>query len=127
MKDYKNFIKAYYEFRKSIDFNRKGVLPELNKLVWYILVGIPPVPADDYNIPDAQEIAVDQRIAILKALFVEINRDQPEEFIDLGLNLYDKAKNMAKGLLKEDMVKELEEFLDKNMEDPSVFEDYKGI
>jgi len=113
MKDYRTFVKAYYQFKKSVDLEKKGVLPELSRLVWYILMGVPPVPADEYNMPDAQEIAIDQRIAILKAIFVEINRNQPEDFIDKGLNIYDTASRLAKELLKEEMAEELAQFLDR--------------
>jgi len=116
MRDYKTFIRAYNEVRKSVDFQKKGILPELNKLVWYILMGIPPVPADEYDVPEAQEIAIDQRIAILKALFVEINQDQPEEFIDKGLSIYDAAGKMAKELIKRDISEELSEFLNNSYE-----------
>ncbi len=112
MKDYKTFVRAYHQFRKSVDLEKRGILPELSRLVWYILMGIPPVPADEYSVPDSQEIAIDQRIAILKAIFVEINRDQSEDFIDKGLNVYDTAGKLAKKLLREEMAEELAQFLD---------------
>ena len=113
MKDYLIFLKAYQQFKQSIDFEKSGILPELSRLIWYILMGVPPVPADEYSVPDAQEIAIDQRIAILKAIFVEINRDQPEEFIDRGLELYDTAGRIAKELLREEMNEELAQFLER--------------
>ncbi len=113
MKDHKIFIKAYNDVKKSIDPEKKGVLPDLTKLVWYILMGVPPVPADEYEMPEAQEIAVDQRIAILKAIFVEINNDQPDDFIDKGLNIYDSAAKMAKELIKSENTDELSKFLDR--------------
>jgi len=127
MKDHKIFIRAYQEFKKTIDLKRGGVLPELNRLVWCVLMGIPPVPADEYHVPDAQEIAIDQRIAILKALFVEINKDQPDEFIDKGLSIYDAASRLAKGLLKEEMMDELNKFLESYTESCLPFDDYKDI
>jgi hypothetical protein len=40
-------------------------------------------------------------VSILKAVFVEANRNQNEEFIDEGLRRYDQAGKMAKALLKE--------------------------
>ncbi len=127
MRDYKIFIKAYNEVKKNIDPNKKGVLPELSRLVCYILMGVPPVPADEYDVPEAQEIAIAQRIAILKALFVEINKDEPEDFIDKGLNLYDTAGRMAKELLKENMSDELCEFLDKHITYHPQLDDYDFI
>ena len=113
MKDYRTFLDAYRQFKRSIDLEKRGILPELSKLLWYILMGIPPVPADEYSVPNAQEIAIDQRIAILKAIFVEINRDQPDEFIDRGLEVYDTAGRLAKELLREEMADELAQFLDR--------------
>jgi len=43
-----------------------------------------------------------QKIAILKALFEESNRDQPDDFLDLGLRGYDQAAKMAKLLLQDE-------------------------
>lgn len=119
MKDYKIFVKAYYQFKESVDLEKRGILPELNRLTWYILIGVPPVPADEYDVPNAQEIAIDQRIAILKVIFVEINKGQPDEFIDKGLNVYDTAGRLAKGFLKEEMAEELAQFLDKHIKSHS--------
>jgi len=127
MRDYKIFIKAYNEVKKNVDPNKRGILPDLSRLVCYILMGIPPVPADEYDVPEALEIAIEQRIAILKAIFVEINKDEPEEFIDKGLNLYDTAGRMAKELLKDNMSEELSEFLDKHIEYYSQLDDYDLI
>jgi hypothetical protein len=99
--DKDRFIKAYHEFRNSVDLNKSGVLPDLENLVWYILMGVPPVPADQESAEDAPAQAIEQRVSILKAVFVEANKDQDEEFIDEGLRRYDQAGKMAKALLKE--------------------------
>ncbi|MBW2030825.1 MAG: hypothetical protein JRJ31_17310 [Deltaproteobacteria bacterium] len=96
------FIRAYYEFRETLDLNRGGVLPDLDKVVWYMLMGIPPVPADQDPSEEAEFVAIDQRIAILKALFVESNSTQPDDFLDQGLRRYDEAAKMAKLLLQEE-------------------------
>jgi hypothetical protein len=40
-------------------------------------------------------------VNILKAVFVEANKDQSDEFVDEGLRRYDQAGKMAKALLKE--------------------------
>ena len=101
MDDKDSFIKAYHEFRNSVDLTKSGVLPDLENLVWYILMGVPPVPADQESAEDAPAQAIDQRVSILKAVFVEANKDQDEEFIDEGLRRYDQAGKMAKALLKE--------------------------
>jgi hypothetical protein len=101
MQDTENFIKAYHEFRESVDFEKSGILPELDDLVWCMLMGIPPVPADKDSSYEAQVTAIDQRINILKAVFIEVNKDQPEAFLDQGLTRYDQAGKMAKLLLKE--------------------------
>jgi len=95
------FIDAYYSFKDSVDFTRDGFLPEVDNLVWYMLMGVPGVPADDDPSEDAPLVAIDQRVAILKTVFVEVNRDRPEDFLDKGLSIYDQAGKMAKGLLKE--------------------------
>lgn len=102
MKEKDAFIRAYYDFRKTLDLNRGGILPDLDKVVWYMLMGVPPVPADQESSEEAEFVAIDQRIAILKALFVESNRDQPDDFLDQGLKRYDEAGKMAKLLLRED-------------------------
>ena len=95
------FIQAYREFRDSVDFTKRGILPEIDHLVWCIVMGIPDVPADEHPCPDADLRAIDQRVAILKAVFVEVNRDQPEEFLDQGLLRYDRAGRKARILLEE--------------------------
>jgi len=99
--DKDRFIKAYHEFRNSVDLNKSGILPDFENLVWYILMGVPPVPADQESAEDAPAQAIEQRVSILKAVFVEANRNQNEEFIDEGLRRYDQAGKMAKALLKE--------------------------
>jgi hypothetical protein len=102
MKYGEDFIRAYRAFRESVDFSTGGILPELDSLIWCMLAGVPEVPADEDTSPDAPLIAIYQRVAILKAVFVEVNGDQPEEFIDRGLLRYDRASEMAKKLLKEE-------------------------
>jgi hypothetical protein len=96
-----SFIEAYHEFRNSVDLTKGGVLPDIENLVWYILMGVPPVPADQQSAEDAPAVAIDQRVSILKAVFVEANRNLDEEFVDEGLRRYDQAGKMAKALLKE--------------------------
>jgi len=95
------FLKAYHDFRKSVDFSKRGILPELDDLTWYMLMGVPHVPADDDSSEDAQFEAIEQRVTILKAVFVEVNRDQSEALLDQGLTMYDQASKMAKILLQE--------------------------
>ena len=102
MKDTKEFIKAYCDFRESVDFSKSGIMPDVDSIVWSLLMGIPHVPADKDETEDAQMVAIDQRVSILKAVFVEVNRDQVDEFINDGLKFYDEAGEMAKSLLKED-------------------------
>jgi hypothetical protein len=99
--DKDSFIKAYHDFRNSVDLTKSGVLPDLENLVWYILMGVPPVPADQDSADDAPAQAIDQRVSILKAVFVEANGNQDDEFIDEGLRRYDEAGKTAKALLKE--------------------------
>ena len=53
---------------------------------------------DEDAVEDAQIEAIDQRVAILKAVFVEVNKGQTDEFLDQGLNRYDQAGRMAKEL-----------------------------
>jgi len=101
MKDADSFINAYYDFKKSIDFTKKGVLPQLDNLVGFMLIGIPPVPADSDSSQHAPITAIDQRVIILKVVFVEVNKDQPDDFIDQGLMTYDRAGKVAKVLLRE--------------------------
>ena len=96
-----DFLKSYHEFKNSIDFNQSGFMPDLESLVWCMLMGVPEVPADKDTSPESASMAVDQRAAILKAVFVEVNRDQPEEFIDEGLLKYDQANKLAKKMLKD--------------------------
>lgn len=101
MKDNDDFIKAYHDFKESIDFTKGGILPEKDDLIWCILMGIPSVPADDDPSEEGPMIAVDQRISILKAVFVEVNKDQPEDFINQGLLRYDESGQIAKQMLAE--------------------------
>jgi hypothetical protein len=95
------FIRAYHDFKKTVDLTKSGILPELDDLVWCMLMGVPKVPADEESSEDAQTTAIEQRVAILKAVFVEANRNQSEDFIDRGLRIYDQAGKLAKILLKE--------------------------
>jgi hypothetical protein len=95
------FVKAYHDFRDSVDFTRSGILPDLNNLVWYILMGVPKVPADEDSSEEAACSAVEQRVTILKAVFVEINRHETEAFIDEGLKRYDEASKRARSLLSD--------------------------
>ena len=93
------FLRAYHDFRDSVDFTRGGILPDLDNLVWCMLMGIPRVPADEDVSSGALMRAIDQRVAILKVVFVEVNRTQPDDFLDQGLAKYDKAGKIAKKLL----------------------------
>ena len=95
------FIRAYHDFKKTVDLTKSGILPELDDLVWCMLMGVPKVPADEESSEGAQITAIEQRVAILKAVFVEANRNQSEDFIDRGLRIYDQAGKLAKILLKE--------------------------
>jgi hypothetical protein len=101
MKGREGLLKAYHEFRNSVDFTRGGILPELHSLVWCMLMGIPRVPADEETSSEAQVRAIDQRVAILKVVFVEVNRGQAEDFLDQGLGRFDEAGKTAKNLLEE--------------------------
>ncbi len=101
MKDTEGFIKAYHDFKKSVDFTQTGIPPELDYLIGFILMGVPKVPADADPTEDGPLSAIDQRVCILKAVFVEVNREQPEEFIDQGLVKYDEAGKIAKILLRQ--------------------------
>jgi hypothetical protein len=101
MKHSDAFIRAYHDFKKSVDLTKSGVLPELDDLVWCMLMGVPKVPADEESTEEAQIAAIEQRVAILKAVFVEANRNQSEDFIDRGLLVYDQAGKVARILLKE--------------------------
>ena len=101
VKEKTSFISAYHDFRKSVDFSMTGILPDMDNLVWCMLMGVPQVPADRDNSPDAAITAIDQRLAILKAVFVEVNKDQPEDFINKGLLRYDESGKIAKQMLEE--------------------------
>lgn len=101
MDNHDSFIRAYREFRETIDFESPGALPDLNNLVWSLIMGVPSVPADDDETPEGPVIAIDQRVAILKAVFVEVNREKDDSFLDQALALYDEAGKIAKMLLKE--------------------------
>ena len=95
------FIQAFHEFRNSVDLTQGGVLPDLDNLVWYLLMGVPRVPADDDSSDHTPMEAIDQRVSILKVVFVEANRDQSDEFLDQGLQRYDEAARTAKAMLQE--------------------------
>ena len=95
------FVKAYHDFRNSVDLTKSGVLPDLDNLTWYLLMGIPRVPADEEHSEDAPFIAIDQRVTILKVVFVEVNRHETQAFLDEGLQRYDLASKKAKSLLSE--------------------------
>jgi len=101
MKKTDPFIAAYYEFRESVDFSRSGILPDKDNMISYLLMGVPRVPADDK--PDSASFieAVDQRVLILKAVFTELNHHADEEFLDKGLEIYDRAAEKAKTLLQD--------------------------
>jgi hypothetical protein len=101
MKQTDAFIRAYHDFKKTVDLTKSGILPELDDLVWCMLMGVPKVPADEESSEEAQITAIEQRVAILKAVFVEANRSQSEDFIDRGLRIYDRAGKVARILLKE--------------------------
>ena len=100
MNNKESYIKAYHEFKASVDFTKNGIIPDLDNLVWYMLMGIPHVPADDDQSDDAPMEAIDQRVNILKVVFVELNRNQTDDFINQGLIIYDQAGKKAKNLLK---------------------------
>jgi len=101
MKTSDPFIDAYYDFKDSIDFSKKGILPDTDNMVSFLLMGLPRVPADDRTDPAAYIEAIDQRVTILKAVFLDLNHDASEAFVDKGLKIYDKAGEKAKMLLKE--------------------------
>ena len=92
-------MKAYHEFRDRVDFTQSGFLPDLDNLVWYLLIGVPPVPADEDPSEKGPLTALDQRLNILKAVFVELNRAMPDAFLDEGLTIYDQAGASARQLL----------------------------
>ena len=60
------------------------------------------MPADEDPESFSPSEAIDQRINILKATFVEVNRDQPDEFLNQGLIIYDQAAKKAKVLTEEE-------------------------
>ena len=95
------FIKAYYDFKNGVDFNKGGFLPEVDNLVMCMLMGEPSVPADDDPSEDGPVVAINQRMAILKAVFVEVNKEESEDFLDKGLVRYDEAGKLAKSIIKE--------------------------
>jgi len=99
--DEDRFIAAYWKFRETVELDKTAGLPDLNHLVWCLLAGMPDVPADEEDSPEAPLRAVDQRIAILKAVFVEVHRDEEDSFLDEALNIYDDAARLAKLLIKE--------------------------
>jgi hypothetical protein len=101
MTEQDHFLKAYHDFRETIDLSKGGILPNLDTLIGYLLMGVPRVPADSDLSQNAQLEAVEQRIAILKAVFVETNRNEPEAFLDQGLLRYDEAGKITRELLKD--------------------------
>ena len=95
------FIKAYQEFKETVDFSKSGILPDLENMIGYLLMGIPRVPADNDSSDEAALEAVDQRITILKVVFTELNRNATEDFLDQGLGIYDEAGKKLKKILME--------------------------
>jgi hypothetical protein len=95
------YLRAYYDFRESVDFAQSGFLPDLDNLVWYLLAGVPPVPADEDESEEGKLTAIDQRLNILKVVFVELNRTMPDPFLDKGLTIYDKAGASARDMIRE--------------------------
>ena len=108
MKEKKDYLQAYYDFKETVDFTQGGFLPDLDNLVWYLLVGVPPVPADEDPSETAQMAAVDQRVNILKAIFVELNRSMPDRFLDEGLGIYDQAVRSVRTMLEENGEEEMD-------------------
>jgi hypothetical protein len=94
-------FKAYDDFRKQVDMSGSGILPDPDQLALFLVMGVPEVPADHNPSDGAAEEAIDQRILILKKVFVEVNLDQDEDFIDQGLAIYDQGGKKAKALLVE--------------------------
>jgi hypothetical protein len=66
MKETDGFIKAYHDFKESVDFTKAGIMPDLDNLVWFMLTGVPYVPADEDPSDDAAMTAIEQRVTILK-------------------------------------------------------------
>ena len=94
-------FKAYNDFREQVDMTGSGILPDPEQLALFLLMGVPEVPADHDPSDEATAEAIDQRILILKKVFVEINIDQDEDFLDQGLAIYDQGGKKAKTLLEE--------------------------
>jgi len=101
VKQQKEYLQAYRDFKESVDFTKGGFLPDLDNLIWYLLVGVPPVPADEDHSEKGQIIALDQRLNILKAVFVELNKSMSDNFLDQGLKIYDQAGRSVKAMLLE--------------------------
>ena len=101
LKAKRDYLQAYYDFKETVDFTQGGFLPDLDNLVWYLLVGVPPVPADEDPSETGQMAAVDQRVNILKAIFVELNKSMPDCFLDEGLGIYDRAVRSVRTMLEE--------------------------
>ena len=101
LKEKEDYLRAYYDFKETVDFTQGGFLPDLDNLVWYLLIGVPPVPADEDLSEKGQVVAVDQRLNILKVVFVELNRNMSEPFIDEGLEIYDRAGKSVLSMLEE--------------------------
>ena len=101
LKEKEDYLRAYYDFKETVDFSQGGFLPDLDNLVWYLLVGVPPVPADEDPSEMGQMAAVDQRVNILKAVFVELNRNMSDQFLDEGLGIYDRAVKSVRTMLEE--------------------------
>ena len=89
-------FKAYNDFREQVDMTRSGMLPDPDELALFMLIGVPEVPADREPSDEAAAEAIDQRVLILKKIFVEINLGQNEDFIDQGLAIYDQGGKKAK-------------------------------
>jgi hypothetical protein len=102
MKETDSFIKAYHEFRDTVDLDSAGIVPDLDNVVWYMMMGVPHVPADDETSDNATEQAVEQRVTILKAVFAEVNRKQPGEFVEQGLKIYDEAGKRVRKMLEDE-------------------------
>jgi len=83
-----------------VDFTKSGFLPDIDNLIWYLIVGIPPVPADAEDSEEGKLSALDQRLNILKAVFVELNRNMPDRFLDQGLRIYDRAGKSARDMIR---------------------------
>ena len=94
-------FRAYNDFREQVDMTGSGILPDPDQLSLFLLMGVPEVPADHDPSDEAAEEAIDQRILILKKIFVEVNLDQDDDFIDRGLAIYDQGAKKAKALLEE--------------------------